>query len=347
MDRVLTLLGEAASGTVVGVTLPVAAALFLYEWGALSGAFDAARWLRRAGRWQPALAAVLAAIPGCAGSIAVSRLFVDGVVDRASLLAAHLATSGDASFVLLVGRPVTALLLFAFALALAAAVGVAAFGRLGSAGLPAPVAGGEDRAEDELGQVAADARGVAGVALGAAAPAWYLLVALTGLLAAAGRPTALAAAAAIAASLALLRLGPPEIRRPAGRRGTLLGAAALTARDAAEITLWVAVADVAFEFAHAYAGGPLQALATGDLLPVAVLAGLIGAIPGCGPQIFLARLFTAGSLPLAAIAANTVGQHGDAIFPLLARDRRAAVWVTAVQAGVAVAVAVLAVRLLG
>jgi len=68
-------------------------------------------------------------------------------------------------------------------------------------------------------------------------------------------------------------------------------------------------------------------------------------IPGCGPQIFLARLYTAGSLPFAAILANSVSQHGDSIFPLLARRRGQAVRVTLTSTALALVVGLVAVVL--
>jgi hypothetical protein len=107
----------------------------------------------------------------------------------------------------------------------------------------------------------------------------------------------------------------------------------------------VFAADLAFEMGRGFAAGPLHDGLQAGVLAVTVAAALVGAIPGCGPQIFLARLFIAGGLPLPAAVANTVGQHGDAIFPLLARNRKAALGVTALQAALAIAIGVVATRL--
>lgn len=61
----------------------------------------------------------------------------------------------------------------------------------------------------------------------------------------------------------------------------------------------------------------------------AVLLGtLIGVIPGCGPQIIFVTLYTKGILPFAALLANAISQDGDALFPLIALDKRSAVWST-------------------
>jgi hypothetical protein len=63
-----------------------------------------------------------------------------------------------------------------------------------------------------------------------------------------------------------------------------------------------------------------------------VLIGvLIGVIPGCGPQIIFVTLFTRGLVPFSAVLANAISQDGDALFPLIAIDRRSAFWVTVVN----------------
>jgi hypothetical protein len=65
----------------------------------------------------------------------------------------------------------------------------------------------------------------------------------------------------------------------------------------------------------------------------AVIVGvLIGLIPGCGPQIIYVTLFVKGWLPFAAVVANAISQDGDALFPLLAMDRRSAIWATVITA---------------
>ncbi|MHB1981766.1 MAG: putative manganese transporter, partial [Sulfobacillus sp.] len=62
----------------------------------------------------------------------------------------------------------------------------------------------------------------------------------------------------------------------------------------------------------------------GNLMLDVALGALVGLIPGCGPQIVVATLFVTGNLPFAAVLANTISQHGDAIFPLLSSARRTA-----------------------
>jgi hypothetical protein len=118
-----------------------------------------------------------------------------------------------------------------------------------------------------------------------------------------------------------------------------------SARETAFVTVWVAAAFVAmavvteltgFGLLTGESGGAAMAGRAGLL---AVVAGaLIGLIPGCGPQIILTGLYVQGALPLSVLAANALSQDGDALFPLLAANRRAALLGTAVSTlpGVAV-----------
>ena len=59
-----------------------------------------------------------------------------------------------------------------------------------------------------------------------------------------------------------------------------------------------------------------------------LIGALVGLIPGCGPQILFVTLYSRGMLPFAALIANAVSQDGDALFPLLAIDRRSALTAT-------------------
>lgn len=55
----------------------------------------------------------------------------------------------------------------------------------------------------------------------------------------------------------------------------------------------------------------------------------IGLVPGCAVQVVLTGLYATGVVPLATLAANALSQDGDALFPLIVMDRRAAVVATA------------------
>jgi hypothetical protein len=110
-----------------------------------------------------------------------------------------------------------------------------------------------------------------------------------------------------------------------------------SARETAFVTVWVALA---FVLTSAVVGATGLSVLAGEggatlagragILAI-VIAAAVGLIPGCGPQIVLTGLYVQGALPLSVLAANALSQDGDALIPLLARDRRAAVLGTAIS----------------
>lgn len=60
---------------------------------------------------------------------------------------------------------------------------------------------------------------------------------------------------------------------------------------------------------------------------IAVITGaIVGLVPGCGMQILYVSLFIKGLLPFAALVANAISQDGDALFPLIAMDKKSSLW---------------------
>ncbi len=298
---------------IVGVALPVALLLFAVAYIEAAGYLNFERLFARARALQPVLGAVTSAVPGCAGSITLTRLYGLGAVSAGTLYAAHVATLGDAAFVLWSRRPLETLGLTAIVAATGTVVGYvvqsSAVGRLlrpDDATFSCPVPG----------------------RLPLWASALWLFLLLQGLIAALLMPTQAALSGGIALGLVafgvvILRLPPaPSPRSPLAR------ALQSSMRDAAEIVAWVVVADVLFQLANAVSHGVLVRMLHGDVLADVLLATAVGLIPGCGPQIVVATLFVSGDLPFAALLANTLSQHGDAIFPLLKAQRRLAAYLT-------------------
>lgn len=118
-----------------------------------------------------------------------------------------------------------------------------------------------------------------------------------------------------------------------------------SAREASFVTVWVAVAFIAWEVVQHVSLVEVAAL---PLLGVGgvVVAAIVGLVPGCGVQITMTGLHASGVLPLPALLANAVSQDGDALIPLLALDRRAAMLASALTIVPALAVGVLAHLLL-
>jgi hypothetical protein len=365
----LQLIGRSAVDTVTTVTIPVAVLLWVLAWLEASGRFQPAKVLAGSGWRQTVYSAGIAAVPGCAGGIAVSKLYVDGVVSAAALWAAHVATAGDASFVLLVGKPLVALGIFAFLFVLGSLSGIlmSTRRREEAAAAVAPLIGAAAGEEDEgtgvprlyLTWVAVVVAAVAAAIL--ANSLGPVLAGIAGVLAVGAVVLSIGvqrgwqmgpADPAPAVEPAAAEADPPApdpaahtAADPAPARGmdAVMAAVRTAVKDASEITLWVAVADLAFYAVQLIWGPQVKVWMNGAVLPVTLISVLVGMIPGCGPQIFLARLYTAGSLPFAAIVANSVSQHGDSIFPLLARRRGQAMRVTLTSTALAVVIGVVAV----
>lgn len=110
------------------------------------------------------------------------------------------------------------------------------------------------------------------------------------------------------------------------------------AGETAFVGTWVFVAYLVYEIGVYAMGGADYAAGELIMRDMMLAAGLIavfigaaiGLIPGCGPQIIFVALFTKGMLPFAAVLANAISQDGDALFPLLAIDRRSSLWATVI-----------------
>lgn len=102
------------------------------------------------------------------------------------------------------------------------------------------------------------------------------------------------------------------------------------AMETAFVNTWVFIAYLIYELAVYSVGG--EAVVESWLLATGVISVIVGAcvgiIPGCGPQIIFVTLFSKGWIPFAALLANAISQDGDALFPLLAMNKKASLWAT-------------------
>lgn len=328
-------------GVWVGLTLACVAVVQHHTGGAL---------LRRLTR-SPASArvggALLGMLPGCGGAIVIVPLYVRGTVPFGAVVAALVATMGDSSLVLLAADPAAAVgvhvLLLLTGLATGALVDLlgldprAHLPRAVSAPAPSPRSVGAAAATVSLfgrpalvvpspGGLAFWALAVGGLALGA--PVEF------GLLDPADVPRLLGgvdtlllvglAGAALCSGAALASRGVHDPADPGSVWEALEGAARTTAR----VMTWVAIAYVAVALAVAAAAfdpARLSALGAGGV----VAGAAIGLVPGCGAQVMVTALYGQGVLPFPTLLANALSQDGDALFPLLAADRRAALAVSA------------------
>ncbi len=108
--------------------------------------------------------------------------------------------------------------------------------------------------------------------------------------------------------------------------------------ETAFVITWVFVAYLVYEFAIFALGGANHAAGEEKLMEfmvktkflTVIIGSIIGLIPGCGPQVIFVTLFTRGMVPFSALLANAISQDGDALFPLLAMDKKSSLWATVI-----------------
>jgi len=100
------------------------------------------------------------------------------------------------------------------------------------------------------------------------------------------------------------------------------------AMETSMVTVWVIAAYLLYEYGIVLLEVDIGALAAtaGVIAPLAGAA--LGLIPGCAPQIVFAGLYAEGAIPFSALTANAISQDGDALFPLMAIDMKAAIIAT-------------------
>lgn len=98
------------------------------------------------------------------------------------------------------------------------------------------------------------------------------------------------------------------------------------AEDTAFVVMWVFFALLIYNTFVILIGGEdvLKQLLQQQGYWAIIVALLVGLIPGCGPHIILATLYVQGLIPFSAMITNAICNDGDALFPLLAMHRKAA-----------------------
>ena len=100
------------------------------------------------------------------------------------------------------------------------------------------------------------------------------------------------------------------------------------AEETAFISVWVIGAYLAYDYIVTFTGLDLELMFT-TVAPLLPLIGVvIGLIPGCGPQVLVTTLYINGLIPFSALMGNAISNDGDALFPAIALNPRAAIWAT-------------------
>ena len=315
----------------VGVAVFVAATLLVFYGMERALHFDATAILSRHSFWQVPAAAAFGALPGCGGAIIVVSAYSRGRIGFGAVIATLTATMGDAAFLLIATRPDAAAILIPTTFVVGVLSGWTADALLkdplkkrGRRACLAPAPIGRLRFRDIA----------------------FLAFAAPGL---------------VFGVLSLMQLDAVEIFGPSAEDIALAGIAAAvliwafspvsaatsptehvftrTSEETSFVTVWVVAAFLLYDLGEAFLGIDPSAVAAAAAPVVPLLAILVGFIPGCGPQIVMTTLYINGAIPFAALIGNAISNDGDALFPALAVDRRAAILATLYSAIPAVIVA--------
>ena len=320
-----TLTRELMVDAYVQVSSFVAATLLLFYGAERLFNFDIGSALKKARGLQVPLAALLGATPGCGGAVIVVAAYSSGNVGFGAVVATLTATMGDAAFLLIAIRPEAALVVLplSFTVGIVAGWIVDRFNKIDLTPDPskhceiAPVIGKVRWQDYGYALIAAPGLIIGITQLSGANifaiynPSLIFIIALTG--------TFLGIFIWATSPLkAMTNLADHPLTR--------------MAEETSFISIWVIGAYLAYDYADAFAGLDLESAfrSVGPLLPL--LGVLVGFIPGCGPQVLIATLYINGVVPFAALIGNAISNDGDALFPAIALNPKAAIVATAYSA---------------
>ena len=169
--------------------------------------------------------------------------------------------------------------------------------------------------------------GVAYLARGAEEPIWELAPTYDGLFTVAGL-----AGTTLSFYLYFVGkhyIGDGETGRARDSFGSLYGTFQHAAMETSMVTVWVIAGYLLYEYGLVLTGVDVGGLAAAAGVFAPIAGALIGVIPGCAAHIVFAQLYAVeGVVPFSALVANAISQDGDALFPLVAIDPKAAIVAT-------------------
>ncbi len=308
----------------VQVSVFVAATLLIFYGAERVFKFNIGTALSNAKMAQVPLAALLGSTPGCGGAVVVVAAYSSGHVGFGAVVATLTATMGDAAFLLIATRPDAALVV----LPLSFVVGIISgwlvdrfntieFRETNTAACDLAPLIGKLRPQDIT----------------------YLLLAIPGFIVGAAQLGQVTIDHILGVPILWIALA-----------GTFLGLfiwstsvlMAMThaddhpltrmAEETSFISVWVIGAYLAYDYIATFAGVDIAQMfeTIAPLLPL--MAILIGFIPGCGPQVLVTTLYLNGVVPFAALMGNAISNDGDALFPAIALNPKAAVIATVYSA---------------
>lgn len=318
------LLGELTRGLMVDayvqVSAFVAATLLLFYGAERLFRFNIGEALKNAKGWQVPMAALLGATPGCGGAVVVVAAYSSGNVGFGAVVATLTATMGDAAFLLIATRPDAAIVVLPLSFVIGIVSGWIVDAVSGDTMVVdtaaqcemAPLIG-RTRAKDygflalALPGLVIGVTQIAGGDVDAIYGEWMTVVGLVG--------TAIGLGIWATSQLkAMTNANDSPVTR--------------MAEETSFISVWVIGAYLAYDYLVAFTGVDLEA-AFSTVAPLLPLIGVvIGLVPGCGPQVLVTTLYINGLIPFAALMGNAISNDGDALFPAIALNPRAAIWAT-------------------
>jgi len=315
----------------VQVSVFVAATLLLFYGAERLFKFDIGASLRNARGFQVPMAALLGMTPGCGGAVVVVAAYSSGNVGFGAVVAALTATMGDAAFLLIATRPDVAVILLPLSLVVGIITGwtVDRFNTLEfradtSAHCEIAPLIGRTRPQD----IAYLLIGAPGLAVGIAQLAQVNITVIFGI------PVLWIAMAGTALGLIIWSTSAlPAMTNSNDAPLTRM------AEETSFISVWVIGAYLTYDYAVDFAGLDLEIWfsSVAPVLPLIAIA--IGFVPGCGPQVLVTTLYINGLVPFSALIGNAISNDGDALFPAIALNPKAAMMATAYSAVPAVIVA--------
>ena len=302
----------------IQVTVFVAATLLLFFSLEHFYKIDIGILMKKGDTWQVPMASLLGALPGCGGAVVVITAFARGNIRLGAMVAALIATMGDAAFLLLAKEPTTNLRLMSISIFAAVLSGwtVDRFhqGELYSSEIKhfEKIGIGRLRKRDKIFMAFA----APGLFLGILQLAqvdinnFGILVTILGLLGA-------------FLSISVWVLSPINAVSSSDDHPFTR-----SSEETSFVTVWVIAGFLSYEYAYAFFGLDLEVLAEAAWIFLPILAILVGFIPGCGPQVLVTTLYLNGIIPFAALIGNAISNDGDALFPAIALTPRMAVIAT-------------------
>ena len=302
----------------IQVTVFVAATLLLFFSLEHFYKMDIGILMKKGDMWQVPMASLLGALPGCGGAVVVITAFARGNIRLGAMVAALIATMGDAAFLLLAKEPTTYLRLMSISIFAAVISGwtVDRFhrGELYSSEIKhfEKIGIGRLRTRDKLFMAFA----APGLFLGILQLAqvdvnnFGILVTILGLLGA-------------FLTISVWVLSPINAVSSSDDHPFTR-----SSEETSFVTVWVIAGFLTYEYAYAFFGLDLEVLAEAAWIFLPILAVLVGFIPGCGPQVLVTTLYLNGIIPFAALIGNAISNDGDALFPAIALTPRMAVIAT-------------------